>query len=97
MLRSATNSPVTLVSKPSNFLVQRIFKKKNVTKKCGELCSEFMYTWHMCRRRYTPDIHIVTIDVKASRLVSRCTINVTRVYAGGDSLLQVSVCCKLLA
>jgi hypothetical protein len=59
--------------------------KKKCHKNCGELCSEFMYTWHMARSWYTTHIDIVTIDVKASRLVSRCRINVTRVHAGGDS------------
>ena len=54
-------------------------------------------TWHMGRRWYTPNIDVVTTDIKASRLVSRCRINVTCVYAGGNGLLQVSVCCKLLA
>jgi hypothetical protein len=83
-----------LVSEPSNFLIQMIFKK--CYKTCRELCSEFMYTWHMGRRWYTPDIDIITIDIKASRLLLRCRINVTCVYAEGDGLLQVRICCKLL-
>jgi hypothetical protein len=61
------------------------------------------HTWHMSSRWNTSDLQVVTIDIQAFVLpwhrrfyLDVEEIGVKCMWAGGDSLLDVGVCCKSL-